>query len=205
MHWAARLDDVVPLTMELVTRDIQRAQILGTDLLAREVLARSMRARTTSPRQSVMLIKFTMVSYVRRVALRTRATDGDEREVFAVVGPRYTPHDIDQVAAQVSAAVPHDARADVLYDGYRARMNVLFHSDIRPDRCVAGEIFKAGILVTTADEGSGAIRISPEVWRNLCRNLIILDYARVPVATRRPSGAACAAANCRSGNGPLRR
>ncbi len=76
----------------------------------------------------------------------------------------------------------------MVYDGYRVRINVLWHSNIEPERCVAGEIFKAGVLVTTADDGSGAIRISAEVWRNLCRNLIILDRARIPLASRRHIG-----------------
>src|SRR5262249_9089421 len=75
-----------------------------------------------------------------------------------------------------------------VYDGHRARLNILFHSNIEPERCVAGEIFKAGVLVTSADDGSGAIRISAEVWRNLCRNLIILGRARIPVARRRHVG-----------------
>ena len=39
--------------------------------------------------------------------------------------------------------MPKDARAEVVYDGYRARLSVLFHSNIQPERCVAGEIHAA--------------------------------------------------------------
>jgi hypothetical protein len=80
--------------------------------------------------------------------------------------------------------VPKDARAEVVYDGYRARLSVLFHSNIVPERCVAGEIFKAGVSIITADDGTGAIRIAAQVWRNLCRNLIILDRASQTSVTR---------------------
>jgi len=105
-------------------------------------------------------------------------------EIFSVVGPRYSPLDIDVIATQVHQIVPKDARAEVLYDGYRARLSVLFHSNIQPEHCVAGEIFKAGVSITTADDGTGAIRIAAQVWRNLCRNLIIVDLSQQTMAVR---------------------
>jgi len=84
-------------------------------------------------------------------------------EIFSVVGPRYSPLDIDVIATQVHQIVPKDARAEAVYDGYRARLSILFHSNIALERCVAGEIFKAGVSITTADEGTGAIRIAAQV------------------------------------------
>jgi hypothetical protein len=49
---------------------------------------------------------------------------------------------------------------------------------------VAGEIFKAGVAITTADDGTGAIRIAAQVCRNLCKNLIIIDRASQTSVTR---------------------
>lgn len=127
----------------------------------------------------------------REITLRTRVnrTDG-KRENFAIVGPRYAAHDIDKIAEQVmtSDAIPADARARVTYDGYRSRIDVLFHSNVQPERVVAGEIFKAGIMLKTADDGSGSIQIAAQLWRNLCLNLIIVDHAKDMVMRRSHRG-----------------
>src|SRR5262249_22568645 len=69
--------------------------------------------------------------------------------------PRYSPLDVDTIATQLHGLVAKDARAEAFYDGYRARLSVLFHSNIEPEHCVAGEIFKAGVSITTADDGTG--------------------------------------------------
>jgi hypothetical protein len=127
----------------------------------------------------------------KEVTLRTRINHAaKEREVFAVVGPRYGKHDIDDIAAQIMAspAIPADAKYDVIYDGYKARIDILFHTDIQPEKAVAGEIFKAGLLIKTADDGSGSIQISAQVWRNLCLNLIIIDHAKDLVTRRKHFG-----------------
>ena len=125
----------------------------------------------------------------QEVTLRTRMNHSmDAREVFAVVGPRYGAHDIDKIAEQVMKAMPVGSRADVTYDGFKSRINVLFHTNIQPEKAVAGEIFKAGLLITTADDGTGAIWISAEVWRNLCLNLMVIDHNRELVIRRRHIG-----------------
>jgi hypothetical protein len=81
-----------------------------------------------------------------------------------------------------------DSRCDVKYDGYHLKLDVLFHTDVKPEYAVAGEIFKAGIIVRAADDGSGSIRISTELYRNLCLNLIIIDFDKVLVGKRRHAG-----------------
>jgi hypothetical protein len=127
----------------------------------------------------------------REVTLRTRNNHSSgRRENFAVVGPRYAAHDIDKIAEQIitSPAIPSDARADIVYDGYRSRIDVLFHSNVQPEKVVAGEMFKAGIMVKTADDGSGSIQIAAQVWRNLCLNLIIIDHAKDMVMRRSHRG-----------------
>ena len=131
------------------------------------------------------------VIVAKQITLRTRlnGTSG-ERENYAIVGPRYAAHDIDVLAEQVmsSEAIPADARANVTYDGYRSRIDVLFHSNVQPERVVAGEIFKAGIMLKTADDGSGSIQIAAQLWRNLCLNLIIVDHAKDMVMRRSHRG-----------------
>lgn len=126
----------------------------------------------------------------KRVTLRTRKS-GEGRETFAVVGPRYGTFDIDQVAEKVMERLAgKDVRAEITYDGYKARFDILLHSNITPETAVAGEIFKVGIVVQTADDGSGAIKVSMCAWRNLCLNLIIIDFDKVLVGKRRHSGKA---------------
>lgn len=121
--------------------------------------------------------------------LRTRINHSDERrEIFSVVGPRYRPHDVDKIAEQVMRGVSGDARSEIIYDGYRARINVLFHSDIKPENAVAGEIFKAGVSITTADDGTESIKVAAEIWRNLCLNLIIVDHDKEYTLRRRHKG-----------------
>ena len=127
----------------------------------------------------------------KEVTVRTRTNHSNHKlEAFAIVGPRYGAHDIDAIAEQVlsSEAIPGDAKCDIVYDGYKARIDVLFHTDIQPEKAVAGEIFKAGIMIKTADDGSGSIQISAQVWRNLCLNLIIIDHAKEMVTRRKHFG-----------------
>ena len=123
----------------------------------------------------------------KECTLRTRMRDG-EREIFGIVGPRYGNHDGDKIAAQIIKAIPGNARGSVRYDGAQTRFDILFHSDIQPETCVAGETFKAGVRITCSDDGTGAIKISAAVERNLCRNLIIIDKAKQDVAKRSHRG-----------------
>jgi hypothetical protein len=126
--------------------------------------------------------------------LRTRR-DGHE-EAFAVVSPDYAPFDADVIAdaiRRVCLSTPtmetqldggtfvadlSKARGRVSYDGAKSRFEVMFHSDIRPEQYVAGEFFKAGILVRSDDTGGGSCRVVPVLWQNLCLNLLILDIAK---------------------------
>jgi len=127
----------------------------------------------------------------KEVTVRTRHNHATgAREAWSLVGPRYGAHDVDKIAEQIltSPSIPGDAKCDIVYDGYRARIDVLFHSNVQPEKVVAGEIFKAGIMVKTADDGSGSIQISAQVWRNLCLNLIIIDHAKDLVTRRRHFG-----------------
>jgi len=113
----------------------------------------------------------------RRLNLRVRKNDkGDE--VFGVVSPRYTAFDVDKVAKAIKQAMPEEARGTVTYDGFRARFEVMFHSNVKPEKYVAGEFFKTGIIIGTDDTGGGSLWGESVLWQNLCLNLIIIDQAK---------------------------
>lgn len=113
------------------------------------------------------------------VSLRTRdaARGSAARSVYAVTSPTYAPFDADKVAEAIARSTPADARGSVAYDGRRSRFEILFHSNVQPRHYVAGEFFKAGVVVTTDDTGAGGIRARAVVWQNLCLNLAIIDEA----------------------------
>lgn len=119
--------------------------------------------------------------------LRTRL-NGGAREIFACVSGSYGAFDVDKIVTAISMAAPDDARGSIVYDGTRAKFEVLFHSNVEPTEYVAGEFFKAGVLIRTDDTGSGSIRISACVWQNLCLNLIILDECVQEIAAIRHIG-----------------
>lgn len=118
---------------------------------------------------------------------RTRLNRG-EREIFAVVSGSYGAFDADKIATALGMAAPPDARGSIVYDGTRMKAETLFHTNVAPEQFVAGEFFKAGVLVRSDDTGGGSIRVSAVVWQNLCLNLIILDECVQPIAAIRHVG-----------------
>jgi hypothetical protein len=124
------------------------------------------------------------------LTLRTRNTvDGTGRELYAACGPKYAAFDADKVMRKAAAAIGHDARAKITYDGYRMTLDAIFHTNVEPKRAVAGEFFKGMIRVRAADDGSGSVNVSLGLWRNLCLNLIIIDFSKVLVGKRSHIGA----------------
>lgn len=113
---------------------------------------------------------------IETAVLRTRkGLNTDGREVFSAVSQKYTPYDADLVGEALALAFPDDARGSVDYDGQKYRVEGLWHTNVAANEFVAGEFFKAGVLVSGDDTGSGSIRVQSVIWRNLCLNLIILD------------------------------
>lgn len=112
-----------------------------------------------------------------KVILRTRDAEKGGREAYAAVSEHYTAFDADKIGEALAIAFPPDARGSLDYDGERVRIEGLWRTDIAPEEFVAGEIFKAGVIVRTDDTGGGSIRVQSVIWRNLCLNLIILDKA----------------------------
>ena len=114
-------------------------------------------------------------------------------EIWGVVGPRYTPFDADEAATLIEQIAP-DARCDVTYDGYNLQIDLVWHSDIKPEHAVSGEFFKSALRFRSADDGAGRCsnRLDAMLWRNLCLNLIIVDQAGKKILRQRHVGDAIA-------------
>lgn len=110
------------------------------------------------------------------VKLRVRDARDGQREVFAVTSQSYTPFDIDKIAEAIKLASP-GGKADIKYDGRRARIDLIWHSDVAPERYVCGEAFKAGVSIRTDDTGGGSVRGGGVAYFNRCLNLIVIDRA----------------------------
>lgn len=126
----------------------------------------------------------------KSVTVRTRKTN-HATEVYSVVGSRYGTFDANMVIARIYKALADknlDCRADFTYNGYKSRLDVVFHTPVKPENCVAGEIFRTGLCVRTADDGSGSINVSSEIYRNLCLNMIVIDQDKILVGSRRHAG-----------------
>jgi hypothetical protein len=130
------------------------------------------------------------------VQLRNRDTaDGTGREVFAIVGPKWnTEADGDKVAELLlapredgSLLIPAGARGQIKYDRTSTRwsMDLLWHSSLdEGESPVAGELFKGGVRIQSADNGSQGIEVKSLLWRNLCLNFGIIGVAAQSQATR---------------------
>ena len=122
------------------------------------------------------------------VVLRKRTTEDGKRSAFAVVSPGYTACDADVVAQWTAAALERvpggtTARGGAVYDPATTRLttDAIWHADNVVD-FAAGDVFKMGVRVTSADDGSGAIRVNLVAWRNLCFNLLITSQTAANMA-----------------------
>lgn len=121
------------------------------------------------------------VKPIKRVRLRTRlsrrpdAEGRQARQLFAVVSEKYAECDVDRVADSISRMENADKlHASVHYHRRGASFDLLTHTTIAPEKQVAGEVFRAGIRVTTDDTGRGAVRVRAIIERNRCLNVIIV-------------------------------
>lgn len=123
---------------------------------------------------------------VRVLRVRHLGT-GDARKpvIYSAVSTRYKPFDADQLAEATIKAAPPDAKCDVEYKDARVKASILWHTNVNPSEAVAGEFFKAGVVLRSADDGSHSVKIDAELWRNLCLNLIILDCAKQSTMRKR--------------------
>jgi hypothetical protein len=119
------------------------------------------------------------------VKVRTARNSDGNRYIYAVVGPKFPNFDADRVLETVQDSVPAEARAEVLYsgDGGVMQLDALYHSDISPEDAAAGEIFKVGFRVRSADNGTNSYKVSLLAYRNLCLNFIIIGSSVVDIGT----------------------
>lgn len=126
---------------------------------------------------------------LQTVRARLRDSEG-QPSIWAVLSDRYATFDVDKIAAALAAGLAKypEARCEVTYDGHSAQFDVLFHSNVQPEKFVAGEFFKVGYRVKTSDSGGGSIWVSLLLWQNLCLNLIVIDVAQFTLAKLRHIG-----------------
>lgn len=110
--------------------------------------------------------------------------------LWAALSDSYACFDVDAIALALAQglAAYGDARCEITYDGRGMQIDVLFHSDVKPTRYVAGEFFKCGYRIRTSDTGGGSIVVSLLLWQNLCLNLICLDVSTFTLARLRHIG-----------------
>lgn len=128
---------------------------------------------------------------------RTRVTENGLRSIYAVVGKTYSAFDADRIADVLSdpfremEAIYGDnsPRGMALYrpDDSSMRVDAIWHADSIVN-LAAGDVFKAGLRFRSSDSGGGSIKADLMVWRNLCKNLIIIDNASVEVLRRTHRG-----------------
>lgn len=115
-----------------------------------------------------------------RSKLRVRG-QGDARAIWAVVGERYPAADADRSARVVARALESlgrdSLRARVDYDGQSWRIEASAHTPIAAANMGAGEVLRAGLVISGNDAGLGAIRIRAALLQNLCLNLQVLGEA----------------------------
>jgi hypothetical protein len=130
--------------------------------------------------------------------LRTRVTETGDRAVYAVVGKSYSVFDADRIA---DLLVDPFARLDKQFgeeqaprgmaiyrpDDSSMRVDAIWHADSIVN-LAAGDVFKAGLRFRSSDSGGGSIKADLLVWRNLCKNLIIIDKKSVEVLRRTHRG-----------------
>lgn len=116
--------------------------------------------------------------------LRTRLGQGGDRGIFAIVSEKYASVDVDQIARMTREALNGagvDMRARIDYDGRGCLIDIESHSNVPAEAYAAGEVFRAGVRLTTDDTGGGAIEGCAFIEQNLCRNLIILHTGKANV------------------------
>jgi hypothetical protein len=125
-----------------------------------------------------------MIDKEARVKLRVR-NGGADRKLWAVTSPTYGRFDVDQVAALLAESLKAEAKAEVTYDGYRAVFDLSWVTPIEDPRLVGtGELFHAGVRISTADDASERLRVWALIERGLCRNFGIIDKSEQDVGSR---------------------
>ena len=121
----------------------------------------------------------------KHVKLRTRLNGTGDRTVYAVRSRRYAAYDPSDLAADVANLLEedgdHGSKAEIMYDGLNTEVKVLWHNWHSVEDSGAGDAFRFGFRVRTADDGSRRVTVDLLAHLNRCLNYLIvaLDSARV--------------------------
>lgn len=189
-RWLIEPDALVQLAVRLGIRNAAYLVNIWPALRAQnwnQMIATSTRhEKSTCPKEHAL---YTSLDSLQTVRARLRDSEG-KPSLWAVLSDRYATFDVDKVAAALVSGLAKypEARCEVTYDGHSAQFDVLFHSNVQPEKYVAGEFFKAGYRVKTSDAGGGSIHIALLIWQNLCLNLLCIDVATFTLARLRHIG-----------------
>lgn len=191
-------DDNLPLAQLLYKTDCEApgaaAKYLSVIPANRRAKEFNEWARATDPKKRIVLRTRLALDNPNGGQQHPESLTPYAREIFAAVTERYgTGVEVDALTQQLITAMeqdlfPGDARGDVVYDGRKAVIKLLWHSDVQPESYCAGEVFKTGVNVFGGDDGTLSFGVESEVFRNLCLNLIIIDHAKQEFGKKRHIG-----------------
>ena len=108
-----------------------------------------------------------------KVKLRMRHLS-DTPSVFACVSPSYAAYDVPELLAEALTMLPADARVEASYDGLAMRFRVVFDVEVATAK-KQGDVFRAGVEIASADDGTRALHVSAVFWRVACTNLMLFS------------------------------
>lgn len=117
----------------------------------------------------------------RDALVRTRRPGDGTRDLFAVLSPKYATVDADRIARSVAATAPKGARVVVRYDGHRIEIDVSLAAEhnVGDGSLGVGRLHRVGFRITSADDGTEAIKVRVYAERIACINCTILADERL--------------------------
>lgn len=109
------------------------------------------------------------------VKLRQRRPNS-HTSLYAVVSPSYAAYDTPDLLLEAAGMIADTARIEASYDGLHLRFRAILEVDVPVSE--VGDVFKAGIEIASADDGTGALKIASVLWRALCLNLMVFSLKR---------------------------
>lgn len=115
-----------------------------------------------------------------RLVIRTRVSDRSgkpERQAFALVSEDYGEVDVNRIAdacLKIKGIAGMKCSSNYNPGNNKLALDLLTHTNVPPSKQVAGETFRAGVRITTRDDGGAGLRVRAFVIRNLCLNVMIV-------------------------------
>lgn len=117
----------------------------------------------------------------RLIVLHSHRRPNGECVVHAVTSERYGTYTAADAARDLTVALQdrvNDIGAAVTYSGPdRCTIHLRSVTGIAPVRACAGEVFEAGLKISLSDTKMSGVRITSELLRNLCLNLICIGQS----------------------------